>query len=217
MEADSQSTGDSNISHTLTACHTRAAYERQPSGSPAKVNWGDCSMNEVIRSLGRHRSRRDMSKHARTLQKACKRIRNDPFFRGWRFAFVDRDSTHGGLTEECVLGIIACPSWADCGSERLVIVARHTDGRDWGRRRRPARVEYAIKNIVLSPPGSLHTDRGGNEDTYPPHIEPISLAAAFRETAYEWEAQLARKMTRLSSVRTDQGQEDHPLETRVRQ
>jgi hypothetical protein len=169
-------------------------------------------MNEVIRSLGRHRSRRNMSKHARTLQKACKRIRNDPFFRGWRFAFVDLDSTHGGLTEECILGIIACPSWADCGSERLVIVARHTDGRDLGRRRRPARVEYAIKNVVLSPPGSLHTDRGGNEDTYPPYIEPISLAAAFRETAYEWEAELVRKMTHLSSMRTDQGRADDLIE-----
>ena len=51
-------------------------------------------------------------------RKACKRIRNDPFFRGWRFAFVDLDSTWS-LTEECILGIIACPSWADCGSERL--------------------------------------------------------------------------------------------------
>ena len=169
-------------------------------------------MNEVIRSLGMYRSRRNMPRYARTLQKACKRIRNDPFFRGWHFAFMDSDSPHGGVTEECVFGMASCPGWAECGSERLVITVRRMEGQDLGRRCGPTRVEYAIKNVVLSPPGSLHTDRRGNEDTYPPYIEPISLAAAFRETAYEWEAELARTMTRLSSVHTDQGRADDLLE-----
>ena len=155
-------------------------------------------MDEVIRSLGMYRSQRDISGHARTLQKACKRIRNDPFLEEWHFVIMDSSSPCGVLVGDCVLGIAACPGWADRSNERLVLMARYVDVQDSGQRRHPRKIEYAIKAVILPPPGSLSISLGGNEDAYPPHTESISLANAFREAAYEWEAELARKMTALA-------------------
>ncbi len=169
-------------------------------------------MNEVIRSLDMYRLRRNTSRHARTLQKACKRIRNDPFFRGWRFALINRDSPPGGFIEEYPFGIAACPGWADRSGERLVIMARRIDVQDLGQRCRPLRIEYAIKRVALPPPGALLTYLGGNEHLYPPCIEPISLAAAFREAAYEWEAELGPKVTDMSSMHADPGPADDLLD-----
>jgi hypothetical protein len=179
-------------------------------------------MDEVIRSLGVYRSRHNMSRHARTLQKACKRIRNDPFFEEWHFMIMHRDSPHMGPIEDCVLGVVACPGWAHWSNERLVLMARHVDVQDSGQRRYPRKIEYAIKVVILPPPGSLPISLGGNEDAYPPHTESIRLANAFREAAYEWEAELAGKMTvpaldssfgvaqqGLSSMHTDEGPADN--------
>jgi len=163
-----------------------------------------------------------MSRHARTLQKACKSIRNDPFFEEWHFVIMDRDSPYRGLFQECVLGVVACPGWADRSNERLVLMARHVDADELGQSCRPRKIEYAIKTVVLPPPGSLPIALGGSEDTYPPYTESIRLATAFRERACEWEAELAHRMTAptldssfgmaqqgLSSMYADQMPEDY--------
>ncbi len=182
-------------------------------------------MDEVIRSLGVYRSQHNMSRHARTLQKACKRIRNDPFFEEWHFMIMHRDSPYMGPIEDCVLGVVACPGWADWSNERLVLMARHVDARDSGQRRQPRKIEYVIKAVILPPPGSLPISLSGNEDAYPLHTESIRLANAFREAAYEWEAELAHKMAvpasdlsfgvaqqGLSPTHTDEGPADNPSE-----
>lgn len=146
-------------------------------------------MNQVIMLLEACRTNRRLSRTARTVCRACKRIRNEPAFSNWQFTLLAQDPQIDTPSQDYLIGFAASPKWAEHTSSRLIIMARRLTLPHG--RRHPGAVEYVIKELQSPASAKIPPNiKEPYELIFGAQIEPIRLAGSFIAIAKVWEQEL---------------------------
>ncbi|MCR4424911.1 MAG: hypothetical protein NUW23_01790, partial [Firmicutes bacterium] len=145
-------------------------------------------MNRIVDVLEALRTDRRLSRHARTLARVYKRLRNDPESRNWVFYTIGDAVDGGDPASNFRIGLAVRPAGVSLPGYALAVGVVPLHGTD-----KHARVSRGVRYVIrrLASTTSEPSPHGPGpvnyvERAYPSTIPPIGLAHALLDACLEW-------------------------------